>query len=62
MEYISYNKKNYKKIDIQDKKTYKCLEHYIRACSENYIDFLDSYFIRKGGRLTNEFKFVDLRR
>lgn len=60
MEYVSYNKKNYKKINVQDKKAYKCFEHYIRACSQNYVDFLNNYIIREGGRLTNGFKFIDL--
>lgn len=60
MEYISYNKKNYEKIDLQDKKNYKCFEHYVKCCSKNYIDFLNNYFVVEGGVLTNEFKFVDV--
>jgi hypothetical protein len=62
VEYVSYNKKNYEKIDLQDKKNYKCLEHYLRCCSKNYTNFLNNYFVDKGGVLTNEFKFVDVRR
>lgn len=62
MEYISYNKKNYEKIDLQDKKNYKCFEHYLRCCSQNYNDFLNNYFVVEGGVLTNEFKFVDVGR
>lgn len=59
MEYVSYN---YEKIDLQDKKNYKCLEHYLRCCSKNYIDFLNNYFVNERGVLTNEFKLVDVRR
>lgn len=61
MEYIKYNKQDYKKIDITNMENYKGLESYLRSCSKNYSNFLNNYFVRKGGILTNELRFTDVR-
>ncbi len=60
MEYIKYNKQEYKKIDITNMENYKGLESYLKSCSEAYINFLDNYFVREGGILTNELRFTDV--
>lgn len=52
MEYIEYDKKDYKKVYI-DINNYK---DNLEECSKNYSDFLAHYFVRKGG-VINGFLF-----
>lgn len=47
-------------------KDFQSLEKYIfgsrlhfEKCSENYFNFLASYFVVEGGVLTNEFRFIN---
>ena len=58
--------KNFKNKYIKDYKFFeKCLfgsRLYFEKCSENYFNFLASYFVVEGGVLTNEFRFVNVRR
>lgn len=48
---MEYNFKQYKKVDIQDKKFVNGFSIYFQECSKNFSNYLDNYFIRKDGVL-----------
>lgn len=43
--------KKYQKIILSDKKYNEGLKQYFKDCSKAYSNYLDHYFIRKGGVL-----------
>ena len=59
MEDIKFCKVQYKKVNTNFKDSSSRFGFYFKECSENYFAFLDSYFVREGGVLKNEFRFIN---
>lgn len=56
---VKYNKVEYEKVNTNIEKNFGTLEPYFKECSKNYHNFLASYFVTKGGVLTDEFRFIN---
>lgn len=58
MENIDYSKNKYEKVSCFVEEDQSVFELHFKKLSENYYNFLASYFVIEGGVLTDEFRFI----
>ena len=62
MECNKIFKNEYEKVSFCAEEDKSIFEFHFKKLAENYHNFLASYFITKGGVLTNEFRFIHVGR